>query len=42
MKDVDKFNYLGIMISTDGGMGEKVAQREERFGGRWQSCERRI
>ena len=29
---VDKFNYLGVMISTDGGMGEEVALRvlEER------------
>ena len=24
---VDKFNYLGVMISTDGGMGEEVAHR---------------
>ena len=27
MQDVDKFNYLGEMISTDGGMGEDVAHR---------------
>ena len=26
-QEVDKFNYLGIMISTDGGMGEEVAHR---------------
>ena len=24
---MDKFNYLGVMISTDGGMREEVAQR---------------
>ena len=33
MQGVDKFNYVGVMISTDGGMGEEVAQRgvfEER------------
>ena len=37
MQEVDKFNYLGIMISTDGGTGEEVAHRvlrEERFWGR--------
>ena len=27
MQEVDKFNYLGVMISTDGGMGEEVAHR---------------
>ena len=27
MEEVDKFNYLGVMISTDGGMGEEAAQR---------------
>ena len=27
MHKVDKFNYLGLMINTDGGMGEKVAHR---------------
>ena len=25
--EVDKFNYLVVMISTDGGMGEEVAHR---------------
>ena len=32
MQEVDKFNYLGVMISTDGGMGEEVAHMvlEER------------
>ena len=24
---MDKFKYLGVMISTDGGMGEEVAHR---------------
>ena len=24
---MDKFNYLGVMISTDGGVGEEVAHR---------------
>ena len=24
MQEVDKFNYLGVMIRTDGGMGEEV------------------
>ena len=36
MQEVVKFNYLGVMTSTDGGMGEEVAQRmlrEERYGG---------
>ena len=28
MQEIDKFNYLGVMISTDGGMGEEVANRE--------------
>ena len=28
MQEVDRFNYLGIMISTyHGGMGEEVAHR---------------
>ena len=27
IQDVNKFNYLGVMISTDGGMGEEVAHR---------------
>ena len=27
MKEVDKFTYLGVMISTDCGMGEEVAHR---------------
>ena len=27
MHEVDKFNYLGVMISEDGGMGEEVAHR---------------
>ena len=27
MKEVDKFNYLEVMINTDGGMGEEVADR---------------
>ena len=27
VQEVDKFNYLGVMISTDGGMGEEVAHR---------------
>ena len=27
MQEMDKFNYLGVMISTDGGMGEEVAHR---------------
>ena len=27
MQEVDKFNYLGVMISTDGCMGEEVAHR---------------
>ena len=26
-QEVAKFNYLGVMISTDGGMGEEVAHR---------------
>ena len=25
MQEVDKFNYLEVMISTDGSMGEEVA-----------------
>ena len=25
MQEVDKFNYLGVMISTNGSMGEEVA-----------------
>ena len=36
MQEVVKFNYLGVMTSTDGGRGEEVAQRmlrEERYGG---------
>ena len=40
MQEVDKFNYLGVMISTDGGVGEEVAKRV--LEGRWQSCGRRI
>ena len=24
---MDKFNYLGVMISTDGGVGQEVAHR---------------
>ena len=27
MQEVDKFNYLGVMISTDGGMGDEMAHR---------------
>ena len=27
------FNYLGIMIITNSGMGEEVAHKEERYGG---------
>ena len=27
MQEVDKFNYLGVMISIDCGMGEEVAHR---------------
>ena len=27
LQEVDKFKYLGVMISTDGGMGEEVAHR---------------
>ena len=32
VQEVDKFNYLGVMISTNDGMGEEVAHRvlEER------------
>ena len=25
VQEVEKFNYLGVMISTDAGMGEEVA-----------------
>ena len=34
-EEVDKFNYLGLMINTDGGMGRKWligCLREERYG----------
>ena len=24
---MDKFNYLGVILSSDGGMGEEVAHR---------------
>ena len=44
MQEDDKFNYLGVMISTDRGVGEEVANRglrEERYGGRWQRCGKR-
>ena len=27
LQDVGKFKYLGVMISTDGGIGEEVAHR---------------
>ena len=27
MQEVDKYNYLGVMISMDGGMGEEVVDR---------------
>ena len=27
LQEVDKFKYLGVMISMDGGMGDKVAYR---------------
>ena len=27
MHELGKFNYLGVMMSTDGGMEEKVAHR---------------
>ena len=27
MQEVEKFNYLGVMISTNDGMGEEVAHR---------------
>ena len=27
MQEVDKFNSLGVMISTDGGMKEEVSHR---------------
>ena len=27
MREVDKYKYLGVMISTDGGMGEEVGHR---------------
>ena len=35
MQEVEKFNYLGVMISTDGGMGMEVAHRmlEEKLWG---------
>ena len=45
MHEVDKFNYLRVVLSTDSGMGRKWLTwclREERFVGRWQSCGRRI
>ena len=42
---MDKFNYVGGMISTNGGMGEEVAYRVlegRKVGGRCQSCGKRI
>ena len=27
MQEVEKFNYLGVMICTDGGRGKEVAHR---------------
>ena len=33
MHEVDKFNYLGVMVSTDGGMEEKEAHRV--LEGKW-------
>ena len=27
LQEVDKFKYLGVMISMDGGMGDTVAYR---------------
>ena len=27
VQEVEKFNYLGVVINTDGGMGEEVAHR---------------
>ena len=42
IQEVDKFNSLGVMISTNGGMWEEVAHlREERFGGQWLICGKR-
>ena len=38
MQEVDKFNYLGVMISMGGGMGDEVVKRflrEDRYGIRW-------
>ena len=45
IQEGDKYNYLGVKVSKDGGMGEEVAYRVlegRKFGGRWQSCGRRI
>ena len=30
MQEVDKFKYLGVMISTDGGMGEGIGRFMKR------------
>ena len=43
MQEVDKFNYLGVRINTDGSIGEEVANRclrKERFRGRCKEVER--
>ena len=45
MQEVNKFNYLGVMIITDGNIGEEVADRVlrvERFWEREHDIQRSI
>ena len=44
MQEVEKFNYLEVMISMDGGVGRKWlvgCLREERYWERWENCGKR-
>ena len=41
IQEVDKFHYLGVMITMDGGMREEVDYRVlegRKVWGRWESC----
>ena len=41
---MDRFSCLGVMISTDGGMGEvahRILEGRKAWGG-WKSCGKRI
>ena len=43
MHGVSDFNYMEVMMSTDGGIGEELAHKVfkgRKVWGRWKSCGR--